>query len=65
MWKKVFKMSKPVRRKHIDIGSHTGYSICIKAYTYKNNLYNTTVKPILRGHLSDKEKGGIIRQVTS
>ena len=49
-------MSKPVRRKHIDIGRHTGYSICIKTYTYKNNLYNTTVKPILRGHLSDKKK---------
>ena len=49
-------MSKPVRRKHIDIGSHTGYSICIKTYTYKNNLYNTTVKSILRGHLSDKKR---------
>ena len=49
-------MSKPVRRKHIDIGSHTAYSICIKTYTYKNNPYNTTVKPILRGQLSDKKK---------
>ena len=59
------KCLSQVRRKHIDIGSHTGYSICIKTYTYMNNPYNTTVKPILRGHLSDKIKGSIIRQVTS
>jgi len=27
--------------------------------------YSYTVKPVLRGHLWDKEKSGLIREVTS
>jgi hypothetical protein len=40
-----------------------------KFFKVKNKIYQLpaykTVKPVLRGHLWDKEKSGLIREVTS
>jgi hypothetical protein len=39
--------------------------ICKIIHTYMYHIYIIIVKPVLRGHLWDKEKNGLIRPVTS